>query len=68
MALGAAPDHAFGPQGMFAQFVDGGMVVVVDLIRQRQVGWIEDTRLAAHEAQKAGGFLDAEAGKGSISQ
>ncbi|MNN35178.1 hypothetical protein D3C81_1490220 [compost metagenome] len=53
---------------MFAQFVDGGMVVVVDLIRQRQVGWIEDTRLAAHEAQKAGGFLDAEAGKGSISQ
>ena len=30
------------------------MVVVVDLIRQRQVRRIEDARLAAHEARQAG--------------
>ncbi|MNT30774.1 hypothetical protein D3C72_1665840 [compost metagenome] len=68
VALGAAPDHAFRPQGVFAQFVDGGMIVVIDLIRQRQVGRIEDAGLAAHEAQKARGLLDAQAGKGPIPQ
>ncbi len=65
---GLLPDHAFRPQGVFAQFVDGGMVVVVDLIGQRQIGRIEDARLATHEAQKARGLLDAQARKGPIPQ
>uniref|UniRef100_A0A0N4Z5F7 Rubredoxin_C domain-containing protein n=1 Tax=Parastrongyloides trichosuri TaxID=131310 RepID=A0A0N4Z5F7_PARTI len=63
VALGAAPDHAFRPQGVFAQFVDGGVIVVVDLVGQRQVGRIEDARLAAHEVQEARGLFDAQPGK-----
>ena len=41
-------------------------LVVVDLIGQRQVGRIEDARFATHEAQKARGLFDAQAGKGAI--
>ncbi|MNL57798.1 hypothetical protein D3C87_1813870 [compost metagenome] len=48
--------------------MDGRVIVVVDLIGQRQVGRIEDARLATHEAQKACGLFDAKAGVGPIPQ
>ena len=34
---------------MLAQFVDGRMVVTADLVRQRQIGGIEDARLSAKQ-------------------
>ena len=37
MPLGAAPDLCLGPQGMLAQLVDRRVVVILDLVGQRQV-------------------------------
>lgn len=60
MALGAAPHLRFGPQRVFAQLVDGGVIVVLDLIGQRQVGRVEDAGFAAKELQQPCCFLDRE--------
>ncbi len=61
MAFGAAPQLRFGPQGMLPQFMHGGMIVVLHLIGQRQVGRIEDACLAAEILQQACRLLDREA-------
>ena len=45
---------------MLAQFVDGRMVVTADLVRQRQIGGIEDARLSAKQLEQSRGFLDRE--------
>jgi hypothetical protein len=46
--------------------MDGGVVVVLDLIGQRQVGRIEDAGLAAHELQQPRSLLLNEAGSALV--
>ncbi|MBB3981394.1 hypothetical protein GGR44_001041 [Sphingobium fontiphilum] len=45
---------------MFAQFVDGGMIVVLDRIWQGQVERIENPRLATEELEQARCFLNGQ--------
>ncbi|KAK0342308.1 hypothetical protein LTR94_022769 [Friedmanniomyces endolithicus] len=66
--LRAAPDHGLGPHGVFAQFVDGGMVVAGDLIGQGQVGGVEDAGLAPHPPQQPRRLLHAQAREGPFAQ
>lgn len=47
--LGATPHLPFRPQRMFTQFMDGGMIVILDLIGHWQVRRIENPRLAAEQ-------------------
>jgi hypothetical protein len=68
MALGRAPHHALGPDGVLAQLVDRGVVVVGHLIGERELARVEDPRLRAEEAQKARRFLDGEPGERADTQ
>lgn len=45
---------------MPAKFLDGGMIVIRDLVGERQVGGIEDSRLAAEQPEQPGRLLDDE--------
>src|SRR3546814_4339135 len=58
--LGAAPDLAFRPERMLAQFFDRRMIVVGDQVGKRKVGRIEDARFAAEQLEQARGLLDDE--------
>lgn len=52
VALGAAPDLAFRPQGLVAQLTCGRVVIALDLIGKRQLDRIEDACLAAEQVQQ----------------
>lgn len=43
--FGATPHLSLGSQGVLAQFMHGGMIIVLYLVRQWQIGGIEDPRL-----------------------
>src|SRR3546814_11251668 len=60
MTLGAAPDLAFGPERMLAQFFDRRMIVIGDQVGEREVRRIEAARLAAEQLEPACGLLDHE--------
>src|SRR3546814_13562145 len=62
MTLGAAPDLAFGPERMLAQFFDRRMIVIGDQVGEREVRRIEDARLAAEQLEQACGLLDRKSG------
>src|SRR3546814_19599921 len=71
--LGAAPHLPLRPEGECAQLMHGGMIVICNLIGQRQGRWIEDTGFTPEQPEKACCLLDAQAGvgppaKGSVTQ
>src|SRR3546814_20886983 len=68
MTLGAAPDLAFGPERMLAQFFDRRMIVIGDQVGEREVRRIEDARLAAEQLEQACGLLDPEPRKRALAQ
>ncbi len=68
MSLGAAPDHAFGPQRMLPQLMDGGMIVALHLIGQRQVAWIKYPHLGAEQDQQPSRFLGREPAERAFAQ
>lgn len=53
---------------MLPQLSDGRMIIVGDLIGQREVGRIEDAGLGAKELEKPRRFLHAQAGIGALPQ
>ncbi len=58
--LRAAPHLTFRPQGMLAQFVDGGVVIGLHLIGQWQIAWVEYSHLGAEQDQQPCRFLDSK--------
>ena len=66
VALGAAPDHALGPDRVLAQLVDRRMVVAGDLVGKRQVRGVEDPHLGAEVAQEPRGLLGGEPRVGAL--
>src|SRR3546814_12784653 len=62
--LGAAPHLPLRPGGECAQLMHGGMIVICNMIGQRQGRWIEDTGFPPAQPQKACYLLDAKASEG----
>ena len=52
VALRTAPDLPLRPHRQLAQLMHRGVVVAPDLVRERQVGRVEDTRFSPEEAQR----------------
>src|SRR3546814_14921039 len=58
---GAAPHLPLRPEEECAQLMHGGMIVICNLIGQRQGRWIEDTGFTPEQPEKACCLLDAQA-------
>jgi hypothetical protein len=67
VALWTAPDLAFRPERILPQFLDR-WIVVRDLVGKRQIGGVEDARLAAEELEQARGLLDEEPRVGALAE
>src|SRR5688572_7184295 len=68
VALRAAPDLPLRPHRQLAQFMHRRMIISPDLVRKRQVRWIEYSGFCSEEAHEACGLLDDETRIGALPQ
>src|SRR3546814_1599777 len=64
--LGAEPHLPLRQEGECAQPMHGGMIVICNMIGQRQGRWIEDPGLTPEQQEMACCLLDAQARVGTL--
>src|SRR3546814_7087645 len=66
--FGAAPNHAFRPERMLAKLMHRRVIIVLDLVGEREIGRIEDPHFGAKEDEQPGRFLDRETTERPLAQ
>src|SRR3546814_11795754 len=66
--FGTAPDHALGPERMLAKLMHRRVIIVLDLVGEREIGRIEDPHFGAEEDEQPGRFLDRETTERPLAQ